>query len=112
MNYYPIGSICEVVDSVGFTELIGEIVTITHNFYTNPGQFKVPGVVDAGFANMGYQVNDGEIIKKFLDAKPRAKISVFTPTHENLRLITPPPEGKGLEMILGMFDKMKVPELA
>ena len=112
MNYYPIGSICEVLYSPFWPEMIGEIVTITHNYYTNPGRIKVPGVIETIFCSIGYQVNSGEITKMLLDAKPRVKISVFTPTHENLRLITPPPEGKGLEMILGMFDKMKVPELA
>lgn len=112
MNYFAVGSICEVLYSANFPEMVGEIVTITHNYYTHPAYIKVPGVIESILCSIGYQVNAGEITKMLLDAKPRVKISVFTPIHENLRLITPPPEGKGLEMILGMFDKMKVPELA
>lgn len=103
MNYYPIGSICEVLYSATFPELTGEIVTITHNYYIDPLQTPEGPYV-------GYLVNDGEIRKIIPDRTPPT--TIFVPKHEQLRLITPPPEGSGLEMILGMFDKMKVPELA
>lgn len=97
MNEYKVGSICEVIDTLNskvFANLLGEIVTITSPLQAH---VSLPGV-------SVYEVNDGQI-----KVKDEEGYSIrFTPPHRTLRLITPPPEGKGLELILGMFPKVEV----
>lgn len=96
MNEYPVGSICEIIDNLGsaiFHNVVGEIVTITGGLrpHTNPL-----------FGELVYEVNGGNFVASYGGYE-----YTFTPPHRCLRLITPPTEGKGLELILRMFPKVE-----
>lgn len=96
MEEYRVGSICEVIDTLGstaFANMLGEIVTIT-------SPLKAHDTKQGVFV---YEVNDGKIQA----ADAWGDNVRFTPPHKTLKLITPPPEGKGLELILGMFPKVE-----
>jgi len=96
MEEYKVGSICEVIDTLNskvFANLLGEIVTITSPLKVHS---TIPGIYV-------YEVNDGNI--KGTDDEGHSVR--FTPPHRTLKLITPPPEGKGLHLILSMFPRVE-----
>lgn len=96
MNEYKVGSICEVVDVSGtyvFEHMLHEIVTIT-------GKLRQHKYIEGTYV---YDINDSELTGVDKDGE----VCTFTPRHQDLKLISPPPEGKGLELILGMFPKVE-----
>jgi hypothetical protein len=96
MNEYKVGSICEVIDvscTSVFKYMLNEIVTIS-------GHLRPHKYLEGIFV---YDVNSCELTGIDSDGD----VCVYTPRHQDLKLITPPPEGKGLELVLGMFPKIE-----